>query len=226
MRALLVDDHALMLEGLANLLTAHGIEVVGTASDGMEALAAARRCCPDVILMDIRMPRCNGLAATRLIKAEMPEMRIVMLTTSAEDDDLFEAIKSGASGYVLKSATGSQLVESLQELEEGTPPFSPGLAAKVLREFARQAGATSAPSGSAQTAPPATGGTGRLTERQVDVLKAVAAGLTYKEVGAKLALSERTVRYHMAEIMERLHLENRSQVIAYAGLLGLGPDRT
>ncbi|MHB1415033.1 MAG: response regulator transcription factor [Chloroflexota bacterium] len=226
MRVLLVDDHRLVVEGLTNLLTAHGIEVVAAAHDGWEALAAARLSRPDVILMDIRMPRCDGLAATRLIKAQMPEMKIVMLTTSAEDDDLFEAIKSGACGYLLKSVSGQQFAESLLGLEQGIPPFSPGLAGKILREFARQAGAENAPAPApATTAPPASEATAELTARQTDVLKAVAEGLTYKEVGVKLALSERTVRYHMAEIMDRLHLEHRSQVIAFAGQMGLGPEK-
>jgi len=225
MRVLLVDDHSLMVEGLTNLLTAHGIDVVGAAGDGLEALAAARRCRPDLILMDIRMPRCDGLAATRLIKAQMPELRIVILTTSAEDDDLFEAIKSGACGYLLKSMSGRQFTEALLGLEEGVPPFSPGLAAKILHEFARQAAKGDGTEAPAQAAPSAEGAGAELTERQIEVLKAVAAGLTYKEVGAELALSERTVRYHMAEIMDRLHLENRSQVIAYAGQMGLGPEQ-
>ncbi len=122
-RVLLVDDHSLVVEGLTNLLAAYGLEVVATARDGLEALAAARRCRPDLILMDIRMPRCDGLTATRLIKAELPELKIVMLTTSAEDDDLSEAIKSGACGYLLKSASSHQFAEALQGLEQGIPPF-------------------------------------------------------------------------------------------------------
>jgi DNA-binding NarL/FixJ family response regulator len=224
MRVLLVDDHRLVVEGLTNLLSAHGFEVVGVASDGQEAVAEARRSRPDLILMDINMPRCNGLAATRLIKAEMPDVRIVMLTTSAEDEDLFEAVKSGACGYLLKSASGQQFVESLAGLELGVPPFSPGLATRVLREFARLAGSASEPSAPERRDPPERESAAALTERQIDVLKAVAEGLTYKEVGARLALSERTVRYHMAEIMNRLHLEHRSQVIAYAARIGLNPE--
>lgn len=215
MRVLVVDDHRLLVEGLINLLTAHGFEVVGTAADGEEAVAQAQKHRPDLVLMDIRMPRCDGLAATRLIKARLPETKVVVLTTSAEDDDLFEAVRSGASGYLLKSVGGEEFAASLAGLAEGVPPFSPGLATKILKEFARQAGG----SGKAPAEEPATDG---LTQRQTEVLKAVAGGLTYKEVGARLGLSERTVRYHMAEIMERLHLEHRSQVIAYAGRAGLG----
>jgi DNA-binding NarL/FixJ family response regulator len=106
MRVLLVDDHRILVEGLSNLLAAHGIEVLGVASDGLEAIALAQELCPEVILMDIRMPRCDGLSATRQIKVLRPEIQIVMLTTSAEDQDLFESVKSGASGYLLKNIGG------------------------------------------------------------------------------------------------------------------------
>ena len=230
MRVLLVDDNRLLIEGLSNLLAAHGIEVAGMGKDGLEGIALASSLKPDLILMDIRMPHCNGLEATRRIKAQQPEMKIVMLTTSAEDDDLFEAIKSGACGYLIKSMSGDAFIEALHGLEEGIPPFSPGLAAKLLGEFARMAEGETRRKGESETRGGGEAVMGRsgdpesqglLTERQAEVLQWVAAGLTYKEVGLKLALSERTVRYHMSEIMARLHLEHRSQVIAYAGKLGL-----
>jgi len=208
MRVLLVDDNRLMLEGLKNLLAAHGIEVLGIASNGREGEAMAQALHPDLILMDIRMPVCDGLEATRIIKARQPEIKIVMLTTSINDEDLFDAIKSGACGYLIKNMSGEAFIEALRGLEQGTPPFSPGLAAALLEEFARLASGTKG-RGEAEK--------GGLTERQTEVLRLVAAGLGYKEVGQRLALSERTVRYHMAEIMNRLHLENRAQVIAYAG---------
>jgi DNA-binding NarL/FixJ family response regulator len=227
MRILIVDDHALMVEGLCNLLRSRGFDVVGTAEDGQDGVKQALRLEPDLVLMDIRMPGCDGLAATRLIKAQRPEVKVVMLTTSAEDEDLFEAIKSGACGYLLKSTRGAAFVEALQGLEGGVPPFSPGLAARLLREFARLAGkdAETRGHGDTETVDAETRRRGdastSLTERQTEVLRLVASGLTYKEAGAKLALSDHTVRYHMAEIMNLLHLENRSQVIAYAGKLGL-----
>lgn len=231
MRILLVDDNRLLLEGLTSLLSAHGLEVVADASDGLEAVSRARVHRPDVVLMDVRMPRCDGIAATRLIKAEMPEIQIVMLTTSTDDDDLFEAIRSGACGYLQKNVSGDELIESLAGLEQGVPPLSPGLAAKLLQEFARRSsgpsrrpdprpggGDTEATSpGSPRTAVGRTG----LTQRQEEVLRLVATGNTYKEVAARLGLSERTIRYHMAEIMDRLHVANRSQVLAYAGEVGL-----
>jgi DNA-binding NarL/FixJ family response regulator len=221
MRVLLADDHRLLVEGLSNLLTAYGIQVVGTAGDGAEAVAQARALHPDLILMDIRMPRCDGLAATRLIKAHMPEINIVMLTTSAEDQDLFESVKSGACGYLLKSVSGQAFIQALHGLEQGVPPFSPGLAGKILQEFARQAEQPDEARRHEKGDAPAGEATSGLTARQTDVLRLVAGGLTYKEVGDRLALSERTVRYHMAEIMQALHLEHRSQVIAYAGQMGL-----
>jgi len=227
MRVLLVDDHRLMLEALSGLLAASGHEVVGAATDGCQGVALAESLSPDLILMDLRMPVCDGLAATRLIKASQPEARIVMLTTSAEDEDLFAAIRSGACGYLLKSIDGERFVEALRGLEAGVPPFSPGLAARVLEEFARLAAdPTPEERPAAQEGPPGAGGEGgrvpALTERQSDVLRLVSAGLTYSEVGQELHIAERTVRYHMAEIMDRLHLEHRSQVIAWAGSHGLG----
>jgi len=225
-RILLVDDNRLLLEGLVNLLTAYGIEVVGTAEDGIAAVDLAQELHPDLILMDVRMPRCDGLEATRRIKAILPEIKIVMLTTSAEDDDLFESIKSGATGYLIKSISGSAFIEALRGVEHGIPPFSPGLAARLMAEFKRLAeGSGRKNTKNGDTEPGETIGQAvdedQLTERQTDVLRLVASGLTYKEVGSQLALSERTVRYHMAKIMERLHMEYRSQVISYAGKQGL-----
>jgi DNA-binding NarL/FixJ family response regulator len=227
MRVLLADDHRLLVEGLSNLLAAHGIEVVGIANDGLEAVAMAQQLSPDLILMDIRMPRCDGLTATRQIKARRPELQIVMLTTSAEEQDLFEAVRSGATGYLLKSMSGDAFIEALRGLQQGVPPFSPGLAARLLSEFAKLSGVEEPMRPTAVedkgTAPEEVSTAGALTERQLEVLRLVADGLTYREVGKRLYLSERTVRFHMAEIIDRLHLENRSQVLAYAGKLGLKP---
>jgi DNA-binding NarL/FixJ family response regulator len=226
LRILLADDNRLLLEGLANLLSAYGIEVLGMADDGLAAVALAQALHPDLILMDIRMPRCDGLEATRRIKALQPEIKIVMLTTSAEDTDLFESVKSGATGYLIKSMSGDAFIEALRGLEQGVPPFSPGLAARLLSEFARLSEGEERKT--ERHGEGAMWGEGRqdaergqLTERQTKVLRLVASGLTYKEVGSRLAISERTVRYHMAEILERLHLEHRSQAISYAGKRGL-----
>lgn len=215
MRILLADDHPLFLDGLKNLLKIRGIDVIGTAIDGLEALDKARALKPDVILMDIRMPQLNGLAATRLIKAEQPDVKIVILTYSENDEDLFEAIKSGACGYLLKAEETDKFFELLSGLMKGEVPLSPSLAGRVLQEFSRQ-GRTIRSIGQPVEEEEA------LTPRQVEVLTLVAQGLIYKEIGAKLFLSERTIKYHMGEIIERLHLENRRQVIEYARRMNLG----
>jgi DNA-binding NarL/FixJ family response regulator len=209
MKTLLVDDHPLFLDGLKNLLTLRGIEVVGTARDGMEAFEKARTLHPEIILMDIQMPNLNGLTATRLIKAELPDVKIVMLTMSAQDEDLFEAIKCGACGYLLKTEDTDEFFSLLMGLTRGEVPLSPGLASRVLEEFARQV-----MENKSSKTPEAK--TEFLTARQIQVLTLVAQGLTYKEIGAKLSLAERTIKYHIGEIIERLHLENRSQAIQYA----------
>jgi two-component system NarL family response regulator len=216
MKVLLADDHALFKEGLRNLLLAHGVDVVGSARDGLEALALARTLNPDIILMDIRMPRCDGLEATRLIKTELPDIKIVMLTTSASDDDLFEAIKSGASGYLLKSLDAEQFFELLDGVSNGEAAITPDLAGHILKEFAHP---------TAKSEPAIAGLTSdnldHLTERQTEVLQKVVDGLPYKEIARALNITERTVKYHMREILQKLHLQNKSQVIAYALRTGL-----
>jgi len=224
MRVLVVDDHLLMSEAVSNLLAAHGIEVLGVASDGLEAITLMQELNPEVILMDIRMPHCDGLSATRQIKALRPEIKILMLTTSAEDQDLFESIKSGASGYLLKSISGNAFIEALRGLEQGTPPFSPGLASRILSEFAKLSRMEEGLSGLASRPKDREWKANELTERQTEVLRLVADGLTYREVGQQLSLSERTVRFHMTEIISRLHLQNRNQVLAYASTLRLKSD--
>jgi DNA-binding NarL/FixJ family response regulator len=209
MRILLVDDHPLFLDGLKTLLTVRGLEVVGTARDGYEALEKARSLKPDVILMDIEMPKLNGLAATRLIKAELPDIKIVMLTMSVSQDDLFEALRSGAYGYLLKTEESDKFFELFSGMMRGEVPLSPSLAGRVLEEFARP--------GTARGSVEAAGSKEEtLTPRQIEVLTLVAQGLTYKEVAAQLFLTEHTIKYHMGEIIDRLHLENRRQVIEYA----------
>ena len=213
MRVLLADDHRLIVEGLSNLLAANGIDVVGSAGDGREAVAQALALNPDLILMDLRMPVCDGLAATRLIKAQRPEIKIVMLTTSDEDDDLFEAIKSGASGYLLKSQSADRFIEMIGHVASGGAALSPELAARLLDEFARLARRTEIP----DAAQP-----GDLSPRQVEILTLLVQGATYAQIGAALFLTEATVRYHMAQIMDHLHLENRAQVITYAARHGIG----
>jgi len=220
MRILLADDHGLFVEGLQNLLQAGGYEVVGAAYDGLEALQLARELRPELILMDIRMPNCDGLKATRLIKTEFPEIEIVMLTTSTDEADLFEAIKSGASGYLLKNLKPNELFEYLAGLARGEAPLSRELSAHLLREFANQA-ATLKDHERSNGLPPAVQPAEELTARQREILKMVAEGLSYKQVGAVLHISENTVKYHMGEILHRLHAKNRTQVVTYALHTGL-----
>lgn len=210
MTVLLADDHPLFLDGLEDLLYSNGFEVAGKAHDGQEAVEKARVLRPEAILMDIRMPRLDGLAAVRIIKAELPEVNIVMLTISEADDDLFEAIKSGASGYLLKSQSPEELLALVRGVERGEAVFSPGLAARILKEFGRQASSLDEKRRTAG-----------LSEREREVLTLIAQGLKYKEVAAKLFLSERTIKYHMGQIVERLHLKNRAQVVEYARRSGL-----
>jgi DNA-binding NarL/FixJ family response regulator len=225
LRVLLVDDHSLFLEGLRNLLVSEGIEVVGVAKDGLEALAQARRLRPDVILMDIQMPRCDGVCATRLIKAELPECKVVMLTMSEDEQDLFEAVKSGASGYLLKRLDAADFFTYLAELHEGHPPFSPGLAEKILKEFSHQAVKPETPT--AQSSPVAAQADQAqgipLSPRQLQILTLVAQGQTYSQIAVTIGIAQRTVKYHMSEILDRLHLQNRAQVIAFAAQSGLVP---
>jgi DNA-binding NarL/FixJ family response regulator len=211
-RVLLADDHALFRAGLASLFKAWGVEVVGEASNGNEAIAQARALKPDAIFMDIHMPECNGLEATRAIKAESPEMTIVMLTVSDDEQDLFEAIKSGAEGYLLKNLQEEEFAEMVGRVSRGEPALSPNLARGLMREFARL-GSEGAPSDEADG----------LTERERDVLEYVAGGATNREIASALVISENTVNFHMRNILGKLHLRNRAQVVAWAIEHGITP---
>lgn len=211
MRVLIVDDHALFRDGIASLLRAWGFEVVGQASDGLDALAQARKARPDLILMDIKMPQCNGLESTRLITTEMPETKIVMVTVSDEEEDLFQAIKSGAAGYILKNTSGEEFGRMLLSIAEGDAPLSSGLAARILAEFARQD----------KAAPSRDDAESELTEREQEVLELVVGGATNKEIAASLHISENTVSFHMKNILGKLHLRNRAEAVAYALRTGL-----
>lgn len=204
MRVLLADDHPLFREGLLSLLEAKGVEVVGQASDGAEAVALARALRPDVVLMDLAMPGVGGLEATCTIKAEMPEVKVVMLTVSEAEGDLFEAIRSGAHGYLVKSTSSTEFFAMLEALDRGEAPLSRGLATKIVRHLAAGEPAVT-----------------RLTAREEEVLRLVADGKTNREVAAELRISEATAKYHMGNILGKLHLENRAQVVAFAHREGL-----
>jgi PAS domain S-box-containing protein len=230
LRVLLVDDHPLFLEGLSTMLNARGVQVVGTARDGLEAQELALELRPDVVLMDVQMPRCDGVKATRQILAQLPDVKIVMLTVAADDDTLFAALKAGASGYMLKGLDIAALFNMLAELMREQVVLAPGLAARVLAEFAGDpspdppALSEKKDVGAADDVPPAADSSQPLTLRQIEVLRLIAQGVTYKEVGAALYISERTVKYHMAQILKRLQLKSRAQAIAYAMQEGLSNE--
>lgn len=209
MKVLLADDHPLFLEGLKNLLLMHGIQVVGTARNGLEAIEKSLQMRPDIILMDIRMPGCDGVAATRLIKSEWPECKIIMLTTSAEEPDLIEAIRGGASGYLLKSLDTGPFLTYLEGVMRGEAAVSRELSRALLKAVARQQeGGWSDYTAAEEPAD--------LTLRQREILQLAARGLSYKEIAELLSLSEHTIKYHMGEVLRRLGVKNCEQAIAYA----------
>lgn len=205
MRVMVVDDMRLLRDSIVKLLRVQGHEVLGEASSGREAIAKADLLHPDVILMDLRMPGISGFEATRTIKSQHPEIRIVMLTASTDEGDLAEAVKSGADGYLLKDITADELCADMEELKRGGTVLSKVLAGKLLEQFKSQsqalAGARQGPS---------------LTVRERQVLEYVAAGLSNRESGDRLFITENTVKYHMKRILEKLQVENRAQAIAWA----------
>jgi DNA-binding NarL/FixJ family response regulator len=212
LRILLVDDHALFLQGIKSLLDSRpGIEVVGTAGDGCEAITLARQTVPDVILMDIAMPRCSGLEATRQIKREFPHVKIVILTVAEDEDTILEAIKSGAEGYLLKNLEVYQLYDMLEGLRRGEAPLSGSIAAKILNEFTHPA-----PSPSEEFPV-----TEELSERECQVLELIVEGKTNKEIAEALFITENTVKTYLGNILAKLHLQNRIQAAVYAVSQGM-----
>lgn len=205
-RVLLVDDQLLFRKGLRALLSSEeDFEVVAEAGDGQEAVDKVRVFNPDIVLMDIHMPGMDGIQATRLIKAERPEVKVVILTVSDEEDDLFEAIKVGAEGYLLKNLRPEELAQMLRGVMSNETPVSPAVASKLLGEFRRRPRRDEEPSPRQV-----------LTPREQEILQLVAEGLSNAEIAARLYVVEGTVKNHLHNILEKLHLQNRVQAAAFA----------
>lgn len=208
-RVLIVDDHPLFVEGLKNMLSARGAHVVGIAQDGIEAQTIANALKPEIILMDINMPNMDGLEATRHISADLPGVKIVMLTTSSDEQHLLEAMRAGAWGYLTKGMNTDEFISALNDVLHGETIFSAGMASQIMADLKVENSAVS------QTDEPA------LTERQIEILRLVAQGLLYKEIGMRLFITERTVKYHMGEILSRLRMKSRQDAVEYAKRKGL-----
>jgi DNA-binding NarL/FixJ family response regulator len=207
-RVLICDDHALFRRGLAMVLESEdGIEVAGEAADGDEAVAAAEELVPDVVLMDVRMPKRSGIEATRAIAEVLPTARILMLTVSDEEDDLYDAIKAGAAGYLLKEISIEEVAGAIRQVVDGQSLITPSMASKLLAEFTNLA--KKADAKQAVLSP-------KLTSRELEVLKLVAQGMSNKEIAAELYISENTVKNHVRNILEKLHLHSRMEAVVYA----------
>lgn len=207
-RVLIADDHAVVREGLRALIASEpGMEVAGEAADGVEAALKARSLQPDVVLLDLVMPRKSGIEAINEIKQENPLARILVLTSFAEDDKVFPAIKAGALGYLLKDCSPQELLQAIRDTYLGESSLHPSIARKLIHELSR-------PSGLPPAEEP-------LTEREVEVLKLVGRGLPNQDIADRLSISERTVRAHVSSILNKLHLANRTQAALYAVREGL-----
>ena len=205
---MIVDDHALFRRGLQMVLEAEeGIEVVGEAGDGQEAIQKAEEAMPDVVLMDVRMPKRSGIEATTALKEVLPNVKILMLTISDEEADLYEAIKAGASGYLLKEISIEEVANAVRAVEAGQSLISPSMASKLLTEFATMVKKTD----DRQPLPAP-----RLTERELQVLKLVAQGFNNRDIAKDLFISENTVKNHVRNILEKLHLHSRMEAVVYA----------
>ncbi|MGD2156056.1 MAG: response regulator transcription factor [Anaerolineales bacterium] len=207
-RVLLADDHILFREGLGGIIDSQpDMEVIGEASDGLEAIVKAAKLIPDLILMDIQMPGCDGVEATRKIKNTLPNVTIVMLTVQNDEEKLFQAIKYGAQGYILKNIRSKDMLKMLRGALSGEAAITPDLAGHVLEEFRRV---------SRKIPPELDEESVSLTTREKDVLSLVAAGRTDKEIAENLTISIHTVKSHMRNILAKLHVENRRQAAQLA----------
>ena len=208
LRVIVVDDHALFRRGLQMVLDDEpDIELVGEASDGHEAVQRAGELMPDVVLMDVRMPKRSGIDAAREIKDLLPHVKILMLTISDDEADLYEAIKAGAAGYLLKEISIEEVADAVRAVVQGQTLISPSMASKLITEF--QSLSRLAADRSQVPAP-------KLTDRELEVLKLVAQGMTNREVADRLFIAENTVKNHVRNILEKLHLHSRMEAVVYA----------
>ncbi|MEO8216102.1 MAG: response regulator transcription factor [Acidobacteriota bacterium] len=208
MRILIADDHALFRDGLRSLLQVAGHEVVGEARNGVEAIELAKSLAPDLVLMDVSMPELDGISATRTLTAEVKGTRIVILTASEDDARLFEAIKAGAQGYLLKNLEAEDFFSLLERVQQGEPALTPALARKLLQEFARPA---------EKAAPLPVEDPHSLTGREREVLELMVEGTTSnRRLAKRLNVSENTIKFHVRNILDKLRLHNRAEVVGYA----------
>lgn len=216
-QVLLVDDQMLIRQGIATLLDLEpDLEVVGAVGNGRAALEAVEQLRPDIVLMDVRMPEMDGVAATRELSRRFPQVGVIILTTFDDDEYIFEGLKAGARGYLLKDISSEEMAEAVRTVARGEALIQPSIARKVVAEFSRLAAETSAPAGRMLPKAP-----NALTERELAVLKALAGGMSNKEIAAALVVTEGTVKTHISNILAKLEVRDRTQAVLKAQQLRL-----
>lgn len=215
LRVMVVDDHPMWRDAVERDLVAAGLEVVATAATGTEAVTRFAATRPQVVVLDLQIPAPNGVEVTRTVLQQDPSARVLILSASGEQEDVLEAVKAGATGYLIKSASSAELLDAVRRVAAGDSVFTPGLAGLVLGEFRRLDRASTAPA-----TPPGE----RLTERETEILKMVAKGLSYRQIAERLVLSHRTVQNHVQNTLRKLQMHNRVQLTRYAIEQGLDDD--